>query len=302
MKNEFATTKDLFASYTNFTRPLSYGEWCNLPHDHKAAVLYCQFYEQITLAWFKLASVYSVEADGVAEVLQYLEKNVPVIIKDSKRFTPSYIYKVVYNCLYCLCRDPNKYKQAYENETSNIQSGNEGHEFDLFDTVGVDEDFSRRDKDAARDAIWKAIEKLGSKDSKNGSKDVIIVVSQILGDNIDFTGTWLKPDFRDPEGPKESDIKVYKLSEEVSPARVEIREAAIRKQYGDSIVSEFEHIQKVSSSGKVVVVLKWSVRKEREYKGYRAFSKRDIDKVTPERRAEILSQLAEILAPYKDIF
>ena len=108
IKNDFYVTRDLFREYVRYTNPLSYSEWCNIPDDNKAAVLYLQFFDQITLAWYKMKSVYSVEADGVGEVLQYLQKNVDKIRNDEKRFTPAYIYKVCSNCLYCLCRDPNR--------------------------------------------------------------------------------------------------------------------------------------------------------------------------------------------------
>lgn len=297
-KNQFATTRDMFVSCTNYTKPLSYEEWLATDHDYKAAVLYCQFYNEITLAWYKLASVYSSESDGVAEVIQYLLKNVDKIIEDGKRFSAAYIYKIVYNCLYCLCRDPNKYKQAYENETSNIAVGAEDTEYDLFDTVvdhdGEDEYDSVR-KDRARQEIWNLIE-------KKGSRDYIIVVAELLGDNEDWTGRYVAPDYRDPNGPSPKDFKIYKKSEDVSEARLAGREADLRERYGADLVSSFEEIYKVDKKGKGYFTIKYSVREEREYRGTGKFSARDIASVSADRRAEIIADLASTLAKFKDLF
>lgn len=186
MGNAFATTLGLFRSNVNYTRPLSYEEWLALPEDHKAAVLYCQFYEQITLAWYKVVSVYSNDEDGVDEVCQYLMKNVEKINGNPKKFTPAYIYKVAYNCLYCLCRDPNRYKRTYENECSNI-FGSGDDEFDIFDTVGTDgSEFTRDAKDIQREKFWKIIESKG--------KETILVVAELLGETFNWTETTTKKD------------------------------------------------------------------------------------------------------------
>lgn len=177
--NDFYVTRDLFRSHTSYERPLSYGEWKKLPDDHKAAVLYVQFFETITLAWYKLKSIYSSEADGVAEVLQYLQKNVSKIEADEKRFSPAYIYKVCYNCLYCLCRDPNRYKAAYENECSNIVGYGED-ELDLFDTVieAVD-GYTESVKNDSRVKFWNVIDEL-----EKVYPDVKLVVAKILGGDV----------------------------------------------------------------------------------------------------------------------
>lgn len=175
MSNAFYETKNLFQNFTKYTEPLSYSEWNDLPQDYKAAVLYLQYFDQITLAWYKLKSVYSLEEDGVSEVLQYLNKNVAKIEEDERRFTPAYIYRVSYNCLYCLCRDPNRYKRVYENECSNIvQSGED--ELDLFDTVSVnDNPIDRHQVELNRDRFWALIEDMG--------QDTVSVVAQLLGES-----------------------------------------------------------------------------------------------------------------------
>lgn len=178
-KNDFYVTRDLFISYVGYTKPLSYSEWLAVADENKAAVLYVQFFDQITLAWYKLKSVYSVEADGVAEVLQYLQKNVEKIRSDAKRFTPAYMYKICYNCLYCLCRDPNRYKKAYENECSNIVGYGED-ELDLFDTVVSHKDehdaFTR---ESVSEYFWSIIEDM--------DMDTRTVVAKLIGGDVKFS-------------------------------------------------------------------------------------------------------------------
>lgn len=177
--SEFEVTRRMFRDYTGYSKPLSFSEWNALSSDYKAAVLYCQFYEQITLAWYKLKSVYSVEADGVAEVMQYLQKNVPIIEEQSTRFTSAYIYKVCYNCLYCLCRDPNRYKRAYENECS-AYLDHDGEELCLFDLVPDNGDmlFASSRSPSVREEIWAIVNSLGV--------DAQIVVADLIDDLTDY--------------------------------------------------------------------------------------------------------------------
>lgn len=175
-KDTFKMFKDCIKQYN---LPLSYDEWMCVPDDYKAAVLYVQFYEQITLAWYKTKSVYSSEADGVSETLQYILKNVEKIKADNKRFTPAYMYRVAYNCLYCLCRDPNLHKKAFENEMSNVYVYGDD-ELDLFDTV-KDTHFADMDEATRkREYFWSLIEDL--------DKDVHVVVAELLELDYDVMG------------------------------------------------------------------------------------------------------------------
>ena len=182
MGTQFQQTKIRFREFASYERPLTYEEWMIAPDECKAAILYVQFYDQITLAWMKTKSVYSDINDGVSEILQYLNKNVEKIKNDGKRFTPNYIYKVAYNCLYCLCRDPNRYKAAYENECSNLVAYGDD-ELDLFDTVLDNEDDrdSKFDPDSSQaylynaTKLWDIVESMGSKAK--------IVVAKLLGEN-----------------------------------------------------------------------------------------------------------------------
>lgn len=138
IRGPFYETKKMFRSAINYIKPLSYEDWMNIDPEFKAAALYVQFYDQICMAWYKVKSFYTLQEDGVSTMMQYLVKNVPIIENDPKRFTPKYIYRVAYNCLYCICHDIKRDRERYEMEISNIQcSGHSGEseEFDLFDSV-----------------------------------------------------------------------------------------------------------------------------------------------------------------------
>lgn len=180
--NQFKETYNLFRGYINYSEEYTYEQWINSPEDHKVAILYCQFYKEITLAWNKVVSVYSQQSDGVDEVIQYLIKNVDKIKQDEKRFRPQYIYTVAYNCLYCLCRDLNKKKKIYENECSNIIVHND-EELDLFETVQGSESTSVEGHltDSEKDRFWSIIEDMG--------QDTVIVVSKLLNDPMNWTKT-----------------------------------------------------------------------------------------------------------------
>ena len=180
--NQFKETYNLFRGYINYSEEYLYDEWLNSPEEHKVAILYCQFYKEITLAWNKVVSVYSQDTDGVDEVVQYLMKNVDKIKNDSKRFRPQYIYTVAYNCLYCLCRDLNKKKKTYENECSNIAQHND-EELDFFDTVEACKETSVEGhiSDNEKERFWSLIEDMG--------QDTVIVVSKLLNDPMNWSKT-----------------------------------------------------------------------------------------------------------------
>ena len=162
MANAFMETRNLFMGSTGYTRPLSYEEWMMIPSGHKAAVLFVQFYDEITLAWYKTKSYFVVEEDGVSTMLQYLVKNVPIIEKDPKRFKPSYIYRVAYNCLYCISHDIKRDIERYEKEVSNIVMSGED-QLDLFDTVVSKSDIY---DEICKREFWAVIENMGVKTQK----------------------------------------------------------------------------------------------------------------------------------------
>ena len=83
--------------------------------------------------------------------------DVEKIKEQPKRFSSAYIYKVAYNCLYCISHDIKRDRDRYENETSNIVSCGED-QLDLFDTVSENIDF---DEELSKEAFWRTIENMG---------------------------------------------------------------------------------------------------------------------------------------------
>ena len=164
----FFDTRSRFIEYTDYTEPLTFEEWRLKPDELKAGLLFVQFYNEITLAWDKADSRdFGDDAEGVTTILQYLQKQVShvqyyrkdditkkagvefrrnnpggyitivhhYIEENPSKFSSSYIYKIAYNCLYCICgHDRKRDKDKMENEISNIID-NDGTEGDLFDTV-----------------------------------------------------------------------------------------------------------------------------------------------------------------------
>ena len=76
-KSPFYQTRDMFKEFIGVDTPLAYSTWMELDPDKKAAALFVNFFDQITLAWYKAKSFYAVDEDGVSTCLQYLQKNVP---------------------------------------------------------------------------------------------------------------------------------------------------------------------------------------------------------------------------------
>lgn len=165
----FSDTKKNFASFINYQGPLTFSEWCELNQDQKVALLFVQFYNEITLAWAKANNGYDfiTGEEGVSTMCQYITKNIPIIEKYPKRFSAAYIYRVAYNCLYCICHDRKCDKERYENETSAIVV-KDGDEYNLFDTVadknGTPEDVMNK-VDFERE-FWAIIRSLGSEAEK----------------------------------------------------------------------------------------------------------------------------------------
>lgn len=156
--NQFRETRNLYTEYLQYTKPLSYVEWVALPNDHKAAALFVQFFSEIELAWYRSKSFFTPEEEGVYTVMQYLMKNVEIIKNDPKRFTSKYIYKVAYNCLYCICHDPIKERIRYESTVSNVVQTSDG-DVDLFDTtVSIRSEVECK---IENDELWQTIKELG---------------------------------------------------------------------------------------------------------------------------------------------
>ena len=161
MSREFYEARRLFINHINYTNPYSYEEWIALPDDHKTVALYIQYFNEIILAWYKTKSFYASEEEGVETVLQYLNKNVPILEANEKKFNERYIYRVAYNCLYCISHDRICDKWEYQNVRSSIHINPQtGTEFDLFDII-KDKNVDKPYAEQIRRQFWAEVEDLG---------------------------------------------------------------------------------------------------------------------------------------------
>lgn len=138
MMQSFFDTYNCMRSFTNYIEPRSYDEWYYLPEDHKAAVLFVQYFDEILLAWSKATTNHTFRGDdeeAVETALQYLIKNVPILNKDKNKFNARYIYRVMYNCMYCIVHDRLRDKFERECVISTTCVNDNGDEIDLFDYV-----------------------------------------------------------------------------------------------------------------------------------------------------------------------
>lgn len=136
--SEFYDTYKMYRNYIGYdkSKPYSYEKWMKLDSSKKCAALYCQFYSEITLAWYKVATSWNTEAEGVEEIHKYLLKNVSKIEEDKKRFSPKYIYRVAWNCFDCLIpKWVPRLKWRIENEVNTEYIGDDGIPFSIFDFI-----------------------------------------------------------------------------------------------------------------------------------------------------------------------
>lgn len=169
-ESPFYAARTMFRNVVGY-EPMSYEEWLSVDDQNKAAALYVTFFDQITLAWSKAKSFYVLDEDGVSELMKYLIKNTPIIVADKKKYSPAYIYKVAYNCLYCISRDIKRDRLAYENNVP--QYVNHGDDvLDLFDTVSDKEDLQ---SSISKKSFWALVDELGERDW-----DVKAIIVKIL--------------------------------------------------------------------------------------------------------------------------
>ena len=163
--NAFYETRNLFISYTSYVKPLTFEQWRAVPEDQKAAVLFVRFFEQVCMAYNKANKTVIAAEDAVSIVLQYLEKNVQKILDQPNRFTPAYIYRVAYNCIYCLLEGEKLQKRLAE--TSDTITSEDG-EFSLVDTLGIGSQSAEDEyeKKSVMDRIWAIIEDSGLESEK----------------------------------------------------------------------------------------------------------------------------------------
>ena len=179
----FTVTRNSFAEYINYTKPLSFDEWVALPDDYKAAALYCQFYSEVTLVWYKLFRNYVPEEDALEVVIQYFMKNVDILKEHPDRFNKSYMYRVVYNCIGCLTNRESKQKSVYDNECNISELPGFDEDHDIFDTM-LGSTVDDYDADENRNRFWQLIESKG--------RETVIVVAELLGEKVDWT-TYVNP-------------------------------------------------------------------------------------------------------------
>lgn len=176
MYEEFENAKKMLREATGYRQAYTFDEWKNEDPEKQAAILFIQYFPEITLAWTKAKSYDGDECEAVSIALQYLQKNVKKIMEDPKRFKASYIYRVAYNCLYCICHDRLCDKNRREYEVFALQKDDEGEVYSLLDS------YIQEDGDAEsvciREWFWEEIQSMG--------EDVIQLVENLISGNILF--------------------------------------------------------------------------------------------------------------------
>jgi len=143
--HEFKEAKERYESAIGKKAPITFDEWFSLPDNHKAAALFINFYNQITLAWTKAKADFTEDEDGLSIVMQYLMKNVPIIESNPNKYSETYIYRVAYNCMGCLRRNKSeatRFKECtseWHSTDSRFDCGGTKDESSYFDVVGMDE-------------------------------------------------------------------------------------------------------------------------------------------------------------------
>jgi hypothetical protein len=140
--HEFKEAKERYESAIGKKAPITFEEWFTLPDSHKAAALFINFYNQITLAWTKAKADFVEDEDGLSTVMQYLMKNVPIIETNPNKYSETYIYRVAYNCMGCLRRskaDIARYKECVSEWHSKDSCYGGSDESSYFDFIGMDE-------------------------------------------------------------------------------------------------------------------------------------------------------------------
>lgn len=138
---EFMRVRSNFEAATNCKYPLTYEEWMAVPDDLKVAALFVNFFDTITLAWYKAEAVYVEENDGISILMQYFLKNVSIIKENPKKYNSKYIYSVSWNSMASL-RRVKATQDRFNYTTSQYGISNNGNEYDLFNTIADESDIS----------------------------------------------------------------------------------------------------------------------------------------------------------------
>ena len=243
--NQFVETKKMYEAAVGVKYPLSYEGWLAVRDDLKAIALYVQFFDEITLAWLKAKSDFTPDEDGVSTVMQYLIKNVPIIVADRKKYSPQYIYRIAYNCMGCL-RRVQREKDHYNLTQSNIVSDCD-EEFDLFERIiGEETDLLEyAEKRRCEGEIQYIIETL-DEDSKKVVE--FLLGGKKLGKRVEARKDAIMADlrikfakYRDVYCEHKHDntlrfARVLEIDDEVSSAVVEMPNGVKAVYYGETVI------------------------------------------------------------------
>lgn len=134
----FFDTLVMFKKYLDNPAPYSYEQWRLFPEEQKTAALYVNFYNEIILAYRKNCSKYATEEDCVSRLCQYLNRNVPHIIREPNRYNEAYIYTVATNSINTLTHSTRVSKHTkffYDNVFTEGYSTPDDRALNIFDIL-----------------------------------------------------------------------------------------------------------------------------------------------------------------------
>ena len=156
-KEAKARFKEMLDTYA-VVYPITYNAWITLPDSVRSIALYVNFYDQVQLACMKVFATgsYVMHEDALTETMKALMKNTSILEEYPSRYTPQYIYKVVYNAVYSLLR----IKRDRDYITTTVSYNADGCEttLDLVDILAIDSDDLLRQWYA--DKMWDEISKM----------------------------------------------------------------------------------------------------------------------------------------------
>lgn len=241
---EFTKTRNNFREATNCDYPLSYEEWMALPEDKKVAALFVNFFDTITLAWYKAQAEYIEENDGISLLMQYLLKNIPILKENPKKYNEKYIYSVSWNSMASLRRVKGA-QDRFNLTTSQYASNDTGDEFDLFSTLPDSTDITEHDEvqaavkgimdiylradDATKEVISHIVN--GTKIGKRTQKKEAGIIEALKKELLPFKSTII------PDAPKVF-AEVLAEDDYIASAVVKMRDGESAVYYGEKRVSQ----------------------------------------------------------------
>lgn len=168
----FISTKKMFREYlVGYSYPLTYEAWIKADEEDKAALLFVNFYNQITLAYSNVVTKYNADyiiaEDAVSNILGVLIKNSTILTEKAdggKRFTQGYFYSVCWGCIFSMVRSVATQKRNEHELSNELVDDDGGVSVNLFDLApSVDDTYEVRQ---AKEAIWDIIAHMGPKAEK----------------------------------------------------------------------------------------------------------------------------------------